>query len=149
MTNIPPRVTPEQVSAGLRAFFATASKWKLTDDQAMTLLGQPAKATFLGWKRGDCKSVSLTLDLATRLSFVLGIFKALEIIYQTPELADRWVTAPNRAIGGETAIQRMMTGQIADLAAVRDYLDSIRGGQPECVRTIRRSRTVGCHFCVV
>ena len=127
MTNIPPRVMPEQVSAGLRAFFAIASKWKLTDDQAMTLLGQPAKATFLGWKRGDCKGVSHTLDLAARISYVLGIFKALEIIYQTPELADRWVTAPNSAFGGETAIHRMMAGQITDLAAVRDYLDGVRG----------------------
>ena len=126
--NLPPRVTPDQVSAGLRAFFAIASKWDLTNDQAKVLLGQPAKATFFKWKKGDFRGVSHALDLATRLSYVLGIFKALEIIYQTPELADRWVTAPNSAFGGETAIHRMMAGQITDLAAVHDYLDGVRGG---------------------
>ena len=67
-------------------------------------------------------------DLAARLSYILGIFKALEIIYQRPDHADRWVTTPNQAFGGQSALQRMLAGDITDLAAVSDYLDHVRGG---------------------
>jgi hypothetical protein len=121
-------VKPDMVAAGLRAFFNIAKLWDLNNDQAMVLLGQPSKATFHKWKRGDVSGSARQFDLATRLSLVVGIFKALEMLYQRPELADRWVTSSNLAFGGESALDRMMAGQITDLAYVRDYLDSVRGG---------------------
>ena len=124
----PQRIEAKQVHAGLRAFFAIAENWKLEVDQAMTLLGQPSRSTFYKWKKGQFGTIAHPLDLASRLSYILGIFSALEILYQRPELADRWVSQPNLAFGGESALQRMMGGQIPDLAAVRDYLDSARGG---------------------
>jgi hypothetical protein len=124
-----PRVTADQIAAGLRAYFVIVDKWGLNAEQAMTLLGRPSRATFYKWKKGEVEGVRHSLDLATRLSYVLGIFSALEILYQRPELADRWVAQPNLAFGGESALDRMMGGQITDLAAVRDYLDSVRGGR--------------------
>jgi hypothetical protein len=120
--------TSDQIVAGLRAFFRIAALWKLTNDQAMILLGQPSKSTFHNWKKGAGAAPSPSVDLATRLGFILGIFKALEIIYLQPEMADRWVAQPNLAFGGQSALDRMMGGQITDLALVRDYLDSVRGG---------------------
>ena len=123
-----PRIGQDQVSAGLRAFFNISDKWGMSTEQGMILLGQPAKATFYKWKKVGFKGTSSALDLATRIGYVLGIFKALEIIYQSPELADRWVKQPNAAFGGQSALDRMMAGQVTDLAAVRDYLDSVRGG---------------------
>ena len=87
-----------------------------------------ASATFHNWKKGKFKGVSNALDVATRISYVLGIFKALELLYETPAHADRWINQPNAAFGGQTAAERMLSGQIIDLAAVRDYLDSVRGG---------------------
>jgi Antitoxin Xre/MbcA/ParS C-terminal toxin-binding domain/Antitoxin Xre-like helix-turn-helix domain len=121
------QVDSAQIAAGLRAFFRIAELWKLSNEQAMVLLGQPSKSTFHNWKKGG--AVTPSVDLAARLGFVLGIFRALEIIYQQPDMADRWVTKPNLAFGGQTALDRMMGGQMTDLAAVRDYLDSVRGGQ--------------------
>lgn len=121
-------VTPDMIGAGLRAFFRIVDRWGLSNDQAITLLGGPAKSTFFKWKKGDAKAVSAARDLATRISYILGIFKALEVLYQRPEHADRWVSQPNLQFGGQSALQRMMGGQITDLAAVRDYLDSVRGG---------------------
>jgi uncharacterized protein (DUF2384 family) len=94
----------------------------------MTLLGGVPKSTFQKWKAGDTKGVQASRDLGERISSILGIFKALEIIYQRPEHADRWVSQPNIAFGGQSALQRMLAGGITDLAAVRDYLDSVRGG---------------------
>jgi hypothetical protein len=116
------------VAVGLRAFFAIADKWALTPDEAMALLGHPSKSTFYNWKKGETGQVAHSFDLASRISYVLGIFKALEILYQRPELADQWVRRPNKAFGGRSAMERMRAGHMVDLAAVRDYLDSVRSG---------------------
>ena len=116
------------IGAGLRAFFKIAEVWSVSNAQAMLLLGSPSRSSFQKWKAGDTKGITASRDLATRISYVLGIFKALEIIYQRPEHADRWVTAPNLAFGGQSALERMLAGNITDLAIVRDYLDHVRGG---------------------
>jgi Protein of unknown function (DUF2384) len=116
------------VAVGLRTFFAIAEKWQLTPDEAMTLLGRPSKSTFYKWKNGEVSHIVHSFDLSSRISYVLGIFKSLEILYQRPEMADEWVRKPNDAFGGQSALQRMLAGQMVDLAAVRDYLDSVRGG---------------------
>ena len=121
-------VSSEMVAAGLRAFFRIADTWHLSNAQAMKLLGGPARSTFQKWKAGDTKGITPSRDLAVRLSIVLGIFKALEIIYQRADHADRWVREPNLAFGGQSALERMLAGDITDLAAVRDYLDHVRGG---------------------
>ena len=119
---------PNSIQVGLRAFFAIADRWGLSPDEAMALLGRPGRTTFYNWKKGHVGQVAHSHDLETRLSYVLGIFKALEILYQRPEMADAWVRRPNEAFGGQSALDRMSAGQIVDLAAVRDYLDSVSGG---------------------
>jgi hypothetical protein len=124
----PRGIHDNSVAVGLRAFFKIADKWRLSPEEAMALLGYPGKSTFYSWKNGDVSKVARSFDLASRISYVLGIFKALEILYQRPELADDWVRKPNLAFGGQSALKRMAAGQMVDLAAVRDYLDSVRGG---------------------
>jgi hypothetical protein len=123
------KLQPSRIAAGLRAFFAIAEKWRLSNEEAMVLLGRPARTTFYNWKKGDVGQIAYSLDLETRLSYLLGIFKALEVLYQQPQLADRWVRQPNEAFGGQSALGRMLAGQIVDLAAVRDYLDGVRGDE--------------------
>jgi hypothetical protein len=113
-------------AVGMRAFFAIAEKWRLTNEEASSLLGRPSKGAFHNWKNGDVPVQNF--DLASRISYVLGIFQALEILYQRPEMADEWVRRPNTAFGGQSALDRMCAGQMVDLAAVRDYLDNVRGG---------------------
>lgn len=124
----PDKTKPNIVAAGLRAFFRISDQWGLKNEQAIALLGYPAKQTFYNWKKGKIDRINNSYDLAARLSYIVGIFKALEILYNQPDLADRWVAQPNLAFGGQSALDRMMGGQITDLAAVRDYLDSVRGG---------------------
>jgi hypothetical protein len=127
----PPRPAPAiakaDVQAGLRAFFAIMKTWGVEPETARVLLGSPPRSTFFAWKAG--RGSAFSVDLVTRLSTVLGIFKALEILYQNPAHADRWVSQPNLAFGGQSALQRMASGQITDLAAVRDYLDHVRGAR--------------------
>ena len=67
-------------------------------------------------------------DTLQRISYLLGIHKALQILYSDPALADSWIRRPNAAFGGQSALERMLAGDVSDLAAVRAHLDAARGG---------------------
>lgn len=112
--------------AGLNAFFNIAEKWGLSNQEMIILLGHPSEPTFYNWKRGNVKTVPY--DTVRRISYVLGIFKALQYLYTRPKHADEWIKKPNLYFGGDSALGRMLGGDVTDLAAVRYYLDSVRGG---------------------
>jgi antitoxin Xre/MbcA/ParS-like protein len=115
----------EQDAVALRAFFRLVELWGLSMEQARVLLGRPSRATLYNWKAGRARS--LPHDVLRRISYLLGIHKALQILYQDPAQADVWVTRPNAAFGGQSALERMLAGDVADLAAVRAHLDAARG----------------------
>lgn len=119
-------ISRDAKSAAIRAFFNIADKWNLSNTEAQILLGRPTDSTFYKWKRGEVNTVPY--DTIERISYVLGIFKALEYLYTIPENADSWIKKPNTSFGGQSALDRMMGGSLLDLATVRSYLDSIRGG---------------------
>jgi Protein of unknown function (DUF2384) len=115
-----------QDDVALRAFLRLAELWGLTMEQARLLLGRPSRATLYNWKAGRVRSVSY--DTLRRISYLLGIYKALQILYRDPQLADAWISRPNAAFGGQSALERMLAGDLTDLAAVRAHLDAARGG---------------------
>ncbi|MEW6119551.1 MAG: MbcA/ParS/Xre antitoxin family protein [Pseudomonadota bacterium] len=126
----PPKPSPREISAaGLRAFFAIAHDWGLNTDEQMVLLGAPGRSTFFKWKAAP-ESADLKRDTLERLSYLLGIYKALQILLPDTAAADAWVKKPNTApgFGGRSALDRMLGGNVADLVAVRQYLDAQRGG---------------------
>lgn len=112
----------------LRTFFRIAEHWNLSLDQQMTLLGVTAKSTFYKWKKDP--DVALPRDTLERISYVLGIYKALQILLPDAKASDEWVKRPNTAapFGGRPALDRMLSGNVADLYVVRQYLDAQRGG---------------------
>lgn len=116
-------------AAGLRAFFNIARDWGLSTDEQMVLLGAPGRSTFFKWKSAP-ETVDLKRDTLERLSYLLGIYKALQILLPAAAAADAWVKKPNSAplFGGRSALDRMLGGNVADLIAVRQYLDARRGG---------------------
>ena len=114
-----------EAAAGLRAFFRIADLWGLSMDDARVLLGRPSRATAYNWRSGRVRTVPY--DTVRRISYVLGIYKALQILYADAALADGWIKRPNAAFGGQSALARMLGGDVADLAAVRQYLDAARG----------------------
>lgn len=116
-------------AAGLRAFFNIARDWALTTDEQMVLLGAPGRSTFFKWKSAP-ETADLKRDTLERLSYLLGIYKALQILLPAASAADAWVKKPNSAplFGGKSALDRMLGGNVADLVAVRQYLDARRGG---------------------
>lgn len=112
----------------LRTFFKIANLWKLSVDEQMVLLGLSARSTFFKWKRSS--DAILPKDTLERISYVLGIYKALQILLPDERAADAWIRKPNDAplFSGRSALERMLSGQVADLFVVRQYLDAQRGG---------------------
>lgn len=129
-SHTPPKPDAREIAAaGLRAFFNIARDWGLATDEQMVLLGSPGRSTFFKWKAAP-ESAELKRDTLERLSYLLGIYKALQILLPDAAAADAWVKKPNTApgFGGKSALDRMLGGNVADLVAVRQYLDAQRGG---------------------
>jgi len=117
--------TPAEVAALLRAGMRLFAQWGLNDAQARVLLGDPSARTYARWKSGTTSRVPA--DTARRLSYLMGIHKALRHLFKEPERAHAWIHKPNAVFGGRSALERMLAGDLVDLAAVRSYLDAERG----------------------
>ena len=113
-------------TVALKAFFGITQRWHLSPDQECILLGA-SKATFYRWKKQ--KEGLLNRDTLERISYVLGIYKALRILLPTEEAANIWVHKSNTAplFGGHSALDKLLVGRVIDLADVRRYLDAERG----------------------
>lgn len=109
----------------LRTFFAIADAWRLREAEQMRILGIDSRSTLQNWKRGLV--ASLSRDTLERISYVFGIYKGLHILL--PASADEWIHKPNAAplFGGQPALARLASGNVADLYQVRQYIDAQRG----------------------
>ena len=116
----------DKAEAGLTAFFPIAKEWGLDVKQQRILLGSPARTTFFGWKKR--RRIAPPRDLLDRLSYLLGIYKALHILF-SDEVARQWLRNPNDEplFNGRSPLDYLLTGQLVALADVRRYLDWVRG----------------------
>jgi len=121
---VPEPITNEEAGAMFRAVLNLFGKWGLSDEQAATLLDAPVR-TYRRWKTGDPGRIGR--DCKARLSNIMGIHKALRIIFQEPQRGYSWIKAPNEAFGGRSALTVMLGGELTDLMRVRRYLDAERG----------------------
>jgi len=115
-------------SAALQAFFNLSARWGLSATQERILLGSPPESTFFKWK-AEKTARRLGRDVLDRISYLLGIYKALNILLPTARAADEWVKKSNAAplFQGQSALDRMLGGSLVDLADVRRFLDAQRG----------------------
>jgi len=113
--------------SALRGFFNLTSRWSLKDDVARELLGGISSSAFYDWKKNPDRL--LDVDRITRISFLIGIYKALHILYGD-KLADEWVMLPNANVifGGHTPLQYMLARGLIGMQTVRKLLDARRGG---------------------
>jgi len=121
--------TQERLSrAGVLAFFKLAEAWHLRDDAARQLLGGISNGVFYQMKSRQKKT--LDQDKLTRISLLLGIFKALNVLYSR-KLADSWMNLPNSnpMFEGETPLAYIIKGGVPGLMRVRQLLDARRGGR--------------------
>ena len=120
---------PSVGSALLPAVFKIFSEWHLTGVQQMTLLGLSNNKTLYNWKKQPEKA-RLSKDLLERASYILGIYTSLQVLLPDQTLANRWLSTPNDnpLFNGTAPLDRLLAGQVTDLAVVRNFLDSKSGG---------------------
>jgi hypothetical protein len=122
-----PAVRRKLSGPALRAFFNTARTWQLSVTEERGLLGWPPSSTFHKYKSGDAGVLSF--DTLTRISLVLGIYKALHILYAESAFADNWLRMPNtnQLFGGRAPLTFVLDSGIDGLFQLRRLLDSRRG----------------------
>ena len=121
-----PKISDAEAAAMARAVVNLFARWDLTDAQASILLGGLSARTWARWKVGSVGRIPR--DLKTRLSNLMGIHKALRIIFTEAERGYGWIERPNKAFGGTSALDVMLAGELTDILRVRRYVDHIRGG---------------------
>ena len=117
---------------GLRSFLAIAERYGLSTQDRIALLGEPSRSTYHEWvrKAHANAALSLPLDTLTRISGVLGIHKALSILFVIEAEGMTWLKGPHRGdvFGGQAPIELMVEGGLDGILTVRRYLDAWRGG---------------------
>lgn len=119
---------PERASGpALRSFFRIAERWKLSAAQRQRLLGLPKSTYYSYFEKPE--RARLSRDTLERISYILGIFKALQIVLPRREAADSWLSRKNAAaiFNGHAPLDLMLGGNVANLYLVRRYLDGQRG----------------------
>ena len=118
-------ITDGEAAAMFRAALNVFRLWGVTDDQAATLLDLPRR-TFARWKAGEVGRIGR--DGKARLSNLMGIHKALRILFREAPRGYAWIKASNEIFGGRSALDVMLGGELTDLMRVRRYLDAECGG---------------------
>lgn len=117
---------------GLRGFLAIADAWGLGEGERLLLLGLPGRSTYFGWvaKARAGQDLTLPVDTLLRLSGVLGVHKALRILFATDAEGVAWLRDPHDAptFGGQPPLALLTNGTPDGIMLVRRYLDALRGG---------------------
>lgn len=108
----------------LRAFSLIAELWNLTDQEQSAILGR--SINLAGAQLQEAAADEVSPETLERISYVLGIYRALHILFPDQQQADSWIRRPNEAtpFKGGTALALMCSGRLSDLATVREHLDA-------------------------
>lgn len=119
-----PQERKRLAGAAMRAFVRLSELWDLVPAQQATLLGASSPEQCFLWLSGDIEGSDE--ELLQRLSYMLGIYKAVKMLGVGADGGRRWLHSPNRsaAFKGRSPLDRMLRGDVKDLAAVREYLDA-------------------------
>lgn len=116
----------ELIHIALKAFFNITNLWELTAEERKILLGlDKDSSVYFNWKRN--LNGILSNDQLDRISYIVGIYKNLSILFTDKKQANEWIKKPNSAFNDKSALEVMLQGKIMDLALVRGYLDAQRG----------------------
>lgn len=119
------KVERERLSTpSLKGFFKIMTLWQVRDEDARQLLGGVTNGPYYQMKKDPAGRV-LDADELLRISYLLGIFKALNILHSRT-LADQWIKLPNsnRIFHGLTPLEYMKKGGAPAMQNVRRLLDA-------------------------
>ncbi len=118
------RLSPPAIAA----FFAIIEKWNVRNEDAMALLGGVSNGRYFELKKN--RRGLLAQDELTRISLLIGIFKALNILF-SQKLANQWPLRPNSnpMFHNAPPLEMLVRGGVPGMIGVRRLLDSRRGGR--------------------
>ncbi len=99
------------------------SRFDLKEIEARILMGDMPRSTYTSQK------AKLNRDQKERVSYLLGIYKSLRILFDDEQQAITWINRPNTLppFNGLTPKKYMLEGGIIRLSEVRKFLDFWRG----------------------
>jgi uncharacterized protein (DUF2384 family) len=115
----------------LKALFNIVKHWQIRDEDARELLGGMSNGAYYQLKQNTGAAVkTLEQDRLLRISYLIGIFKSLNILY-SQRLADQWMQLPNTnpIFAGRTPLDYILHGGTPAMDVVRRLLDARRGGR--------------------
>lgn len=118
-------ISDAEAAALARTTVSLFRAWQLSDGEACTLLGGLSGRTWARWKAGEIGRIDR--DLRMRMAHLMGIHKGLRYLFREPARGYAWIRKPNAAFDGLSALDLMLRGEMADLAALRGWLDAERG----------------------
>jgi hypothetical protein len=132
------RFTQAELRAAMRAIIRMFEDWELTPAEARRLLGGPDESTFHCWTSGEVEEVPT--ETALRPATLLSIQEELRLAFRVPDTGYSWIRKRNEALGGISALDRMMQGSLPDLVAVQEVLNARRVGGLPCQDGLERRR---------
>jgi hypothetical protein len=120
-----PESIPEAVA--WKSLKNVIEKFNFNEREATLLMGNLPRATYY---KGISKFEGrLNRDSIDRISFLLGIYKNLRILFTDSNQAMSWINRPNTLppFNGMTPKDYMMEGSLIRLSDVRRFLDFWRG----------------------
>ena len=131
---------------GLRTFLAIADLWGLSEEHRRRVLGYPPRSTYHSWVKQvrEHHDITLSVDVLTRISAVLGIHQALGILHSGEAEGIAWLRGPHGApvFGGRPPLELITSGSQDALLTVRRFLDAARGGLYMAPNAVDRGFTV-------
>jgi hypothetical protein len=116
--------------SALKALFNIVRHWNVRDEDARELLGGISNGAYYELKKNPRAAKPLDRDTLTRISYLIGIFKSLNILY-SQRLADQWMKLPNTnpIFAGHTPLEYILRGGSPAMDTLRRLLDARRGGR--------------------
>ena len=98
-------------------------RFRLKEKEARILMGEMPRSTYTTGK------ATLNRDQKERVSYLLGIYKSLHILFDDGVQAMSWIERENNLppFNGMTPKEYMLEGSIVRLSDVRKFLDFWRG----------------------
>lgn len=99
------------------------NRFDFKESEARILMGDMPRSTYTSHR------AKLNRDQKERVSYLLGIYKALRILFDDGEQARTWINRNNSLppFNGMTPKEYMLEGGLVRLADVRKFLDYWRG----------------------
>lgn len=103
------------------------TRFQFDEEESLRLMGDMPRSTY--YKGLKSHSPKLSRDQLERISYLLGIYKGLRILFTDSAQAMSWINRPNTLspFNGMAPKAFMLEGSLVRLAEVRQFIDYWRG----------------------